>query len=1125
MADVLAEAVVELEADVAKANREIKAALRQMDKDAKEATTKIDGSFKRLTGNLGKEFEQASREIARQYREQEREANRVQREIARENARIQREIEAETRRVQREIERETARVARENIKAQKELEKQAIATQREIEKETLRVARQNEKAQKEFEKAFIASQHAMEKQAHEAQERNAERFRQHVEALRKFASERISLTLGVDTSQLSSALRTATKLGAVLGVLGVGALAGQASIAGIASVALAIQDLVGAIALLPAAGSAAGVVIGTLTLGLRGLGDAIKADSAKKLDEAFKTLSENGKKLVKVVRDLKDEFDNLSKNVQQELLAGFNKEVERLAKTLLPVLEKGFVGVARELNASALSLAAFVRESQTVKDIQRIFANTQQSVFVFRRSLVPLAQAFRDLSAVGSDFLPVIAADLGGAAKRFADFIDAARESGNLALFFSNAVQALRDLFAIIGNVGGIFDAFLDNARLAFGSSGFLGLIRGVTERFNEFANSIEGQVALLNFFKQVQQAVNVVVPIIKDLSQVIFTQVLPALVKLGTVAAPAVSALIEGLRRGLGDAIPGIVSFVDALSSIVVSLVNSGVLDALGKLVRVLGTSLGEALRQLAPTLGNLVNTLLLKLTDILPKILPALGRFADAFGELVIAALPVVDVLADIVSNVGLPTLQRIAEKLTPIVEDLARSIGETLLPILPDLTDALIDWVDAMAPLVDDILAIAIDLLKILTPLLPPLVRASVQLAVALKPLLDLFADLVKPVSEFITELYKIPGVQKFMEQELPKLLALLLGTIIIPLGKLLEVLDKVATKLNDAGFFDIFIEALWIFSDAVIAGARSFDMFKNTVENVWNFIQSVVNAVINSIIGVISAGFEIIKSIFLGAWEFIKTIWNTLWNLIKIVAQTAIQTLIAVLTGNFNAIPGIISNALGRMRDAAIEGFSRLLDFVIGIPGKILQALGSLRSLLFGVGQNLVQGFIDGIGSMISAIAGQATTMGRAAVSAAQRAIDARSPSREMMSLGKDFGSGFVIGINSMIRQATNAGEKLAQETAYASATTLTPGSNSMYALNEQLNRLTRNGLGPVLPATSQATTSAAPQSDIVVQPEVRVYIGNDEINDHITEVVTDHDRRIKRSLTMGARRIV
>lgn len=1122
MAEVLAEAVVELEADIDKANKELKKAFKEMDKDAKEAASDIDKSFKQLSGNLGKEFEQATREAARQFREQEREAKRTQREIEREAKRVARELEREARDVRRAWERELRAIARENARVQREIEAEIKRTQREIERETARVARENAKAQKEYEREFIESQRAMERATQQSQERQAAIIKQSFNSLRRFASERLSLTLGVDSSQVTRALGTVTKLGAVLGGLGAGALIGQASLGGLAAITVAVQELVGAIALLPAAGAAAGAVVGTLALGLRGLSDAIKADSPEELAEAFKLLSKNGQEFVTTIRDLKDEFDDLSKSVQQELLAGLSDEISKLATTLLPILRVGFTETAKEINLSTRALIQFVRESQTVQDIDRIFANTQSAIRAFRAAIQPAARALRDLAVVGSDFLPNIAAELRLATIRFADFVAQARASGELHTFFENAIDAVKDFISIIGNIGSIFNAISNAAEAALGG-GFLDFLRLATQELEDFLESARGQMALIQFFEGAQEAAKAILPVLGDLARLVLEVVLPALTRLGTIAAPGLNALVDGLRNGLERALPGIYAFVDALSDVVTTLVDMGVLDALGNLVKVLGTSLGSAIRDLAPKLANLVSSVLLKLADILPKILPALSKFAGAFADLVIAALPVVDVLADIISEVGLPTLQRIAEKLTPIISDLATGLSETLLPVLPDLAEAFGEWVDAMAPLVDDVLTLLVDLLKILVPLLPSIVRSSAELAKALQPILDIIVNSVKPLSEFITKLYEIPGVKKFMEEQLPGILALITGNIIVPLGKIIELIDKFITKLDDAGIFDIFIIALDAFGKALNIAASATERFGEVVSRVFSFIREVIETAINFIIAVISTGFGILVAIFTTIWETIKAIVSTAWEIIKIIISTAVQVIIAILSGNFSAIPGIISNAMQRMRDAVTDGLNRVLDAIRELPGRITSALGNLGNLLYGAGQSIVQGLINGIQSMIGSLASRAANMAKSALDAAKSALGVSSPSKMMLVVGEEFGRGFVVGIDNMLRKASEAGADLASQTVTASTTALSPSDNATFKMNETLSRLTRDGFGPVAGNVSTGSASVDQTRSITVTPEIHVYIGNEEIDQHVTEVVDERNRQAKRSLSMGARR--
>lgn len=80
----------------------------------------------------------------------------------------------------------------------------------------------------------------------------------------------------------------------------------------------------------------------------------------------------------------------------------------------------------------------------------------------------------------------------------------------------------------------------------------------------------------------------------------------------------------------------------------------------------------------------------------------------------------------------------------------------------------------------------------------------------------------------------------------------------------------------------------------------------------------------------------------------------------------------------------------------------------------------------------LGSNFAIGFHNGMVSGYSLVANAAYSLGRAAVSNLQAAIDAHSPSRETESLGEFAGAGFVNGMLSYLQKAGNAGEGLGQE---------------------------------------------------------------------------------------------
>ncbi|SDI50679.1 hypothetical protein SAMN05421505_16115, partial [Sinosporangium album] len=109
--------------------------------------------------------------------------------------------------------------------------------------------------------------------------------------------------------------------------------------------------------------------------------------------------------------------------------------------------------------------------------------------------------------------------------------------------------------------------------------------------------------------------------------------------------------------------------------------------------------------------------------------------------------------------------------------------------------------------------------------------------------------------------------------------------------------------------------------------------------SATSSVWNGIKSAVTSAINGVKSIITSVLNAIKSAWSTAWNTARTLVTTAWSRIKTAVSTAI---------------------------------SALLGLVRGIPGRITSALGSLGSLLYNAGRNVIQGLINGIKGMIGSV---------------------------------------------------------------------------------------------------------------------------------------------------------
>ncbi len=82
---------------------------------------------------------------------------------------------------------------------------------------------------------------------------------------------------------------------------------------------------------------------------------------------------------------------------------------------------------------------------------------------------------------------------------------------------------------------------------------------------------------------------------------------------------------------------------------------------------------------------------------------------------------------------------------------------------------------------------------------------------------------------------------------------------------------------------------------------------------------------------------------------------------------------------------------------------------------------------------GTGRDFTQGFINGMGSLLSSVWSKAKEIGSSALSALKNAIKSKSPAKETIKLGEYFGEGFVIGIEKLISDSQKVAETLGEKT--------------------------------------------------------------------------------------------
>lgn len=244
---------------------------------------------------------------------------------------------------------------------------------------------------------------------------------------------------------------------------------------------------------------------------------------------------------------------------------------------------------------------------------------------------------------------------------------------------------------------------------------------------------------------------------------------------------------------------------------------------------------------------------------------------------------------------------------------------------------------------------------------------------------------------------------------MSNLIPALMALLeafraAGTAIVNLVRdHWDAIEKVITVAMKG--IAAIVSAAWIIISSAIEGALKvitgiINVFTGVLtgdwDRAWKGIQQILDGVMTALEGAIEGGFKLFKAIIETEIRLTLAILELVWDLIKGTVKAALDTIGGWITGAWQAITsgtreawngvwGLVSAAMGYIVSTVQQKGEEVLSFFRSLPGQLLAALGDLSSLLYGAGVSLIQGFLNGIRSMVGAVAGELGGLAGKAVS--------------------------------------------------------------------------------------------------------------------------------------------
>lgn len=241
-------------------------------------------------------------------------------------------------------------------------------------------------------------------------------------------------------------------------------------------------------------------------------------------------------------------LNTLKSQVSDSLEQGLEPGVNRL-KGLLPQLETGFRSVAMATGQAFSRIVAYASTAQSTKNIQQILAGTSSVVKNIGSFLAPVIAAFLRIGAVAMPILVQLTSGLGAAGERFNAFVQKAADSGQLEQWIRNAIAGFQSFFAVVKDIGAIFNAVVGAIMDAGGGLG--GVIGPLIKTIRDFLESAEGHDTLVSFF----EALNSVAGSVSKVVGALLAAIAPAI--------PPLAAAFASLASTLSTALVPVIQFI----------------------------------------------------------------------------------------------------------------------------------------------------------------------------------------------------------------------------------------------------------------------------------------------------------------------------------------------------------------------------------------------------------------------------------------------------------------------------------------------------------------------------------------------------------------------------------
>lgn len=644
----------------------------------------------------------------------------------------------------------------------------------------------------------------------------------------------------------------------------------------------------------------------------------------------------------------------------------------------------GLTGDAKAFEKAMKTLSpAAQKAAKEVRALKPAFDDLRKSVqdALFSRLTGEITKTAEALGGTLKTGLTGISAAFGEAARQALVFLQSTEAVSNIGTILGGTQTALSGLGQPIQDVLQGFLAIGASISKAFGSELASGLAT-LGERFGGFLTAAARSGEAISW---VDNALNV------------FAQLGDIIANIGTI----LGAVFDSAESVSGGFLNNIRMVTDQIREFVESSRGVAALEGVFKGVSAVAANLGPILSSLVTLIGAVAPTLIPVFNALGSAIVAAVG----AIGPALLALTPAIKIVAQALES----AINVIAE--SGVLRSVADAFGDVLIAISPILPVA--------ARLVSVLGAALTPVISALAPVLGAIVGVLSEVVTAITPLLVVAGQLVAQLGPVLTPI--VVAVGKAVAQLAP-LFATVANILSSVLAPILDVLPGLIQPLLD-GFNELVAALLPPLNQLLIQLQPSLIQLSQAIVKVLIALIPVIVQITELSLKITNALMPLIQPLIGLIAELAAILSGTLAKYLTSIVIPALNAVAALLRGDFSA-------AFRSMKEVVRNEITLVKDLITDLPVKILAAVGRFDNLLFGAGQDLVRGMINGLKSMLGNLLSAAGDLASSAVNKIKGQLGIGSPSKVLRQIGAWTGEGFVNGIDSMVAAAGRAARDLA-----------------------------------------------------------------------------------------------